>query len=402
MTADQEIAVSFGKTDMVLKIKPIRILMASASLSITGTHRILMDLITGLDRNKFQVIIAYKPDFPGPGNDLADEIRAAGLEVLSLRGRHLFSIGGLWNLYRIGVVHEVDLIHCWDSLSVAARIVGRLAGAKVIDTIGNPPADDSWKNRLANRVTSPLLNGIIYQSVESREAHQKCGSFMQSKKHREAIIYNAVDFRSLPEYPPEERRRIRNRYGFNEKDVVLVNMGMLNRQKSQEHLVEAMPHILKDHSEVKLMIVGWGEREPLLKESILSRRLEKHICLAGKRRRQEVFDLLSMADIYVSSSLWEGLPVAVLEAMAFRLPVVATDVIGNREAVVDRETGLLVPPRDPGALGKAILTLVQDRNLRKQMGNRGRIRVEMMFHPERFIREHEEFYMDVLGRSHLS
>jgi len=106
------------------------------------------------------------------------------------------------------------------------------------------------------------------------------------------------------------------------------------------------------------------------------------------------------ADIYVSSSLWEGLPIAVLEAMAFRLPVVATNVIGNREAVADRETGFLVPPRDPGALSKAILTLVQDRNLRKQMGNRGRIRVETMFHPDRFIREHEEFYMDILGRDH--
>ncbi len=244
----------------------------------------------------------------------------------------------MWDLYRAVVVHEVDIIHCWDSLSIAARVVGRLVGAKVIDTIGNPPADDSWKNSLANRVTSPLLDGIIYQSVESREAHRKHGSFMLRRGRREAIIYNAVDFRSLPEYPPEERHSIRKRYGFDEEDVVLVNMGMLNRQKSQEHLLEAMPNVLEGHPDVKLMIVGWGERESFLKDCVLSKRLEKHVFLAGKRWRQEVFEILFMADIYVSSSLWEGLPIAVLEAMAFRLPVVATNVIGNREAVADRET----------------------------------------------------------------
>jgi len=266
--------------------------MASASLSVTGTHRILMDLVTGLDRNKFQAIIACKPDFPGPGNDLIDDIRTAGLEVLFLQGRHLFSIDGLWDLYRAVVVHEVDIIHCWDSLSIAARVVGRLVGAKVIDTIGNPPADDSWKNSLANRVTSPLLDGIIYQSVESREAHRKHGSFMLRRGRREAIIYNAVDFRSLPEYPPEERHSIRKRYGFDEEDVVLVNMGMLNRQKSQEHLLEAMPNVLEGHPDVKLMIVGWGERESFLKDCVLSKRLESTFSLrgnAGGRRCLEFF-----------------------------------------------------------------------------------------------------------------
>jgi len=98
---------------------------------------------------------------------------------------------------------------------------------------------------------------------------------------REAIIYNAVDFRSLPEYPPEERHSIRKRYGFDEEDVVLVNMGMLNRQKSQEHLLEAMPNVLEGHPDVKLMIVGWGERESFLKDCVLSKRLEKHVFLAG-------------------------------------------------------------------------------------------------------------------------
>jgi len=373
--------------------------MLSASLSITGTHRILLDLIKGLDRRAFDIVTAYKPEFPGAGNDIADDIRLSGVEVMALRGRHLFGLVGLNDLYRIALQHDIEIIHCWDSLSIPARLIGKLTGAKVIDTIGNPPVDDSWKNRLANRITSPLLNGIIFQSAESREAHHQCGSFYL-RVCNETVIYNAFDLRTVPEYPLEKKAHIRNRYGFNEKDVILINMGMLNTQKSQEHLVDAMPYVLEGHPNVRLMIVGWGEREHILREHILSNQLENHVFLAGKRQRQEVFDILSIADIYVSSSLWEGLPIAILEAMAFRLPVVATDVIGNRESVLNQETGLLVPPGNAGALGRAICTLVREKNLRKQMGNRGWKRIESVFNLDRFIREHEHFYRNILNGNH--
>ncbi len=377
----------------------VRILMLSASLSVTGTHRILVDLIKGLDRRAFDIFAAYKPEFPGPGNDMADDIRLSGVEIKALRGRHLFSLDGLNDLYRIALQHDIEIIHCWDSFSIAARVIGRLTGAKVVETIGNPPVDDSWKNRMANIITSPLLDGLIFQSVGSREAHHQYGSFYLRGGCNETVIYNTFDLRTVPEYPLEKKVQIRNRYGFNEKDVILINLGMLNTQKSQEHLVDAMPYVLEGHPNVRLMIVGWGDRKHILQEHILSNHLENHVFLAGKRKRHDVFDILSISDIYVSSSLWEGLPIAVLEAMAFRLPVVATDVIGNRESVLNQETGLLVPPGNPRALSDAIRTLAEDKSLRNRMGENGRRRIETVFDLDRFIREHEKFYMDVLRRS---
>jgi glycosyltransferase involved in cell wall biosynthesis len=82
--------------------------------------------------------------------------------------------------------------------------------------------------------------------------------------------------------------------------------------------------------------------------------------------------------------------------MAFRVPVVATDVIGNREAVSENVTGLLVPARNPSALAGAILNFLHNPELRKSMGNEGRKRVEIFFGPERFIGAHEEFYESFL------
>lgn len=373
-------------------------MMLSASLSITGTHRILSDLIAGLDRNRFRIYTAFKPEFPGPGNDLADQIKSMGSEVLSLRGRQLYSIDGLQDLFRFTAEHGVDIIHCWDSLSIAARPIGKLKGAKVIDTIGNPPVNDSWKYRLANRMTSPLLDGLIFQSDGSREAHHQKGSYLLYGC-KERVIYNAFDLRTIPEYSQEKRAQIRQKYGFREKEVILLNSGMFNEQKSQEHLIDALPGVLENHKNVRLVIMGWGERELILKDHIRSQNLEKHVFLAGKRQRSEVFEFLSIADIYVTSSLWEGLPMAVLEATAFGLSVVATDVIGNREAIVDKETGLLVPARNPHALGEAILTLINDPELRKQMGSSGLERVKEHFNPDQFIREHELFYMSILNKN---
>ena len=378
-----------------MKTRPAKILMLSASLSITGTHRILANLIEGLDRERFEIYVAYKPEYPGPGNDLTTEVRAMGIEIVPMRGRQLYSMDGLQDLFRFIVEHGVDIIHCWDSLSIAARPIGKLKGAKVIDTIGNPPVDDSWKYRLANRITSPLLDGLIFQSIGSQEAHQQKGSYLLYRC-KEKVIYNAFDLSTISEYSQETKVQIRQKYGFRENEFILLNSGMFNEQKSQEHLIDALPKVLENHKDIRLVILGWGERELILKKHIRSRNLEKHILLAGKRQRSEVFEFLSIADVYVSSSLWEGLPMAVLEAMAIRLPVVATDVIGNREAIADKETGLLVPARNPYALGEAILTVINDKELRKKMGDGGRERVAQYFDPNRFIREHENYYQKIL------
>jgi len=134
----------------------------------------------------------------------------------------------------------------------------------------------------------------------------------------------------------------------------------------------------------------------ILRNHILSLGLKEHVILTGKKERREVFEILSVTDVYVSSSLWEGLPLAVIEAMAFSIPVVATDVIGNREAVSHNASGFLVPTQIPDALGQAILSLIGNPELKKSMGEAGRKRVADCFTKVEFIREHEDFYREML------
>ncbi len=381
-----------------MKKKPAKILMLTASLSVTGTHRILMDLLEGLNKQKFQILVAYKPDFPGPGDDLVQEINEMGFKVCPLGGRHIFSWDGLCDLYHIISSNSIDIVHCWDSLSIAARFIGKINGAKIIDSVGNPPMiPESWKNRLAKKVSSIFLDGVIFQSNGSWEAYRKHGVNVV-RRRKGKVIYNCIDVSNLPKYRPYEKDQIRKKYDLNKKDILLCNLGMYNIQKSQEYLIQAMRRILEHHKNVKLLLVGWGERENILRSHILSLGLQEHVILTGKKERREVFEILSVTDIYVSSSLWEGLPIAVLEAMAFGIPVVATDVIGNREAVLNNETGLLVPVRNALAFARAVSALINDPRGEKKMGEAGRKRVAERFTTDEFIGEHEDFYMNILRK----
>lgn len=381
---------------ILIKRNRINILMLTASLSLTGTHRILMDILEGLDKERFHILIAYKPHYPGPGDDLAAEIIEKGFEVCPLRGRHLFAFTGLWDLYKILSANKIDIIHCWDSLSIVAGVMGKLVGAKLVNDIGNPPICSSRRHLYAKKISSLFMDGIVFQSNESQMIYRKLGvDFM--RPYRQTVIYNCIDMSKLPDLDCNRRTRLRKTFGFSNDEIILTNLGMYNEQKSQEFLIRALPEIRSRVPKVKLILIGWGPREDILRKEIERLQLEGRVILTGKKSRNEVFDFLSISDIYVSSSLWEGLPVAVLEAMAFGLPIVATDIIGNREAVKNSETGYLVPPRNPTTLAKSISHLIENPEIRGRMGDAGRERVEKVFSPKRFLLEHEKFYQTILA-----
>ena len=114
--------------------------------------------------------------------------------------------------------------------------------------------------------------------------------------------------------------------------------------------------------------------------------------------QKDVIPWLAITDIFVLPSYREGAPVAVLEAMAMGLPVVATDVPGCREAVVHGETGFLVPPRDVDELVQAIQKLVEDPALRQRMGQASRARVVQHFAVERIVEQYLDLYVELLGK----
>ena len=174
------------------------------------------------------------------------------------------------------------------------------------------------------------------------------------------------------------------------------NIGALVAHKGQRYLVDAAPAVVRALPDTHFLIFGEGELRPTLTRQIKHLGLEHRVSLAGFR--PDILALLKGLDLFVMSSITEGLGTSILDAMAASKAVVGTSAGGIPEAVEHGVTGLVVPPHNAGALADAILTLLKDEPLRRRMGEAGLARVRERFSVDRMIDETLAVYARVAGR----
>jgi glycosyltransferase involved in cell wall biosynthesis len=164
-----------------------------------------------------------------------------------------------------------------------------------------------------------------------------------------------------------------------------------------KYLLRAVPLIREEIPAVKVVIAGGGPLESKLASAVRRLRIGESATLLGERK--DAREVLAAADVFVLPSLWEGLPYVLVEAAALGKPIVASDIDGVREVVRSGETGVLVPPRDPGGLAAALILLLRDRDLAGQLGERARRDIPSAFALERMVRETEALYLEVFRNS---
>jgi len=194
---------------------------------------------------------------------------------------------------------------------------------------------------------------------------------------RIVLIPNGI---RLPTLDRQKEADLRLKLALRKDQIVLISIGRLVYQKAHIFLVRAMQAIRAEWPEVVLYIAGEGPLRSDLEQQIGDLKLSQQVYLLGNRN--DVPTLLSIADIFVLSSRWEGLSMAMLEAMGAGLPVVATEVEGMGEVIQQNIQGLLVPPEDADALAGALLELIKHPALRNKMGLEARQRIEKSYTTE--------------------
>ena len=166
---------------------------------------------------------------------------------------------------------------------------------------------------------------------------------------------------------------------------IVGNVAALVPHKGQRHLVDAAALVVQKVPDARFVIAGAGELREALERQIKDHGLEKHVLLAGFR--PDVLSVHKAFDIFAMSSTSEGLGTSLLDAMACAKPIVATSAGGIPEVVVDGQTGILVPPRDHEAMGRALVALLRDEHSQQVMGAEGLLRIRERFSAERMVHE---------------
>jgi glycosyltransferase involved in cell wall biosynthesis len=198
---------------------------------------------------------------------------------------------------------------------------------------------------------------------------------------------------------PEAYIALRKELGLGDFFVWLA-VGRFYPQKDYPNMLRAFAQVVRENPKTLLLIAGDGPLRESMENMAQGLGIERHVKFLGIRR--DIPRLMNAADAYAMSSSWEGMPMVLLEASATGLPIVATDVGGNREVVLDGVTGFLVPPKDSEALAQAMLRLMTlPRDVRGHMGERARQYIEKKFSIERIIDRWEELYRELLQKKGL-
>lgn len=355
-----------------------------------GAEKMILDLVRGLPPDQYQSTVVLLVE-----GWLTERLREVGVEPIHLPPRGAFDPRTVLHLLRIVHSRKIDLIHAHEFFTnVLGCTVAKLAGIPVITTVhGKSYYTDRWRRRLAYRAVARYANVFVTVSDELKAF---LADTLGIPPARMTTIHNGVNLGW--HQPGLAEKATRSELGLAPGTPVVGAVGSLYPVKGHAYLLRALPEILEHHPDVTLLFVGKGDLRANLEAEARAAGLHEHVRFLGFR--PGVTDLLATFDIFALPSVSEGLPLSLLEAMAMAKPVVASEVGGIPEVVLPGQTGLLVSPANPRSLAEAIVFLLDNPHLAKQIGQKARDHIACHFTLERMLERYQALYRACLRTSH--
>lgn len=289
-------------------------------------------------------------------------------------------------------LRKIDIFHCHAGISwegFGGIDAATAAGVRtIIRTEHLPYLLTHPQQQLDHERIVQAVDALVCVCEESRASYIAAGV----PPGRVRVVYNGIS----PIDIGPDRRAARMVLGLPDDARVVMTVGRLAEQKGYNYLLEAVPTVISNMPDVYFAWVGDGPLESSLKERAKHLGVADRVLFLG--RRNDAFSLMAGADLFVLPSLFEGLPISMLEAMSLGLPVVGTRVCGTSELVADGETGVLVSPQDSLALAQAIGDVLACPDRAAHLGAAGRRRVSRHFSVGQMVRNTDEIYRDLLHK----
>lgn len=371
----------------------IRLLYVIYSLDNGGAETLAIRLAEKLSKDLFDVVVCSLSD-RGPLRTLLEQKH---IRYFTLGKREGKDPGVALRLRKVIRDERIDIIHTHNQgpllyTYLATRMMRN--GPKIVHTEHiNMVKEFSYSRK------HMLYNSLLYRSLDgfiniARHLTDSYRDAFTSPHTKIQTIHNCVD---LAEYDFSPTSDLRAELDLKQGTPLIGCISALRRQKDHDTLLKAMEKVKRDVPETVLVLAGDGELRDELLEQVRQLDLSWNVKFLGFR--SDIANLLAQFDIFVLASLYEGLPLCILEAMAAGKPVVATDADGTNELIVNGETGLLVPLRDPGKFADAILSLLQDADMAADIGSKAKMFVEKQHNFNTMIHEYKSFYRNMINQS---
>ena len=359
------------------------------SLRIGGSEKLALDISSNFDPDRFRPSICAL-DMDG---DLAQELdRMKITHYVLYREGVEFDI--FRRLYRLIKDNRISLVHTHHFTQLFyAALPARLAGARIIHT--EHEFFSFTRSRFSRVMIRSLLRLCDQMTVVGPEVADYFTRTIGIPRERVMVVPNAVDITKFD----CDRKAAREELGLSPHEVVIGTVGRLAPEKDQTTLLEAFRKIKGEHPPVRLVIVGDGRMSEELKSHANRIGVFDRTLFLGYRR--DIPKLLAAMDIFVLSSIREGLPISLIEAMAARKPVVSSDIGSVKDLVKNGQNGILVPPGDATAFGVVLERLIESSELRERLGEAGRCTVEASFSLPAMIQTYESLYCSALRKTHV-
>jgi L-malate glycosyltransferase len=398
---------------MPLSTGKLRVMHLILNLDIGGGQQVVRTLVEYLAEDECAPIVCAFKDGP-----LRQEIEQLGIKVELVPPRRYSIIAFPWfvadmvrvlrSLTRLVRQYDIDVIqtHLLSTLAFLTlclrwttrihAIFWTFHSANFVLTANQLPrfrwqlGPKRYVHKLIYRLAARWVSGYIAVSEQVKDSLVQVIGPIQDKI---VVICNGVDLKRYSR--PVDKALVRSRLGLDAQAFLIIMVGTLREPKGHCYMIEAMSELVSRHPNMHALFVGDGELREELRAQAARLGLVEHIHFLGNR--SDVPDLLAASDLFALPSLWEGLSMALLEAMASGLPIVASAVSGTVQVMLPDETGLLVPPKDVPKLVEAIEQLLSNPTRAQSMGTAARQRVETEFSAEKQAGEHLALYRRLLS-----
>lgn len=369
--------------------KRTKILLAIRQGQVGGGETHVFELASRINKDLFDVeVLAFTPGV------MIEKLNKIGIKTHVIATTKPFNVFVWPKVLRLIKSKGFDMIHAHGTRAASnVMFIAKYLNIPLVYTIHGWSFHKSQSTitRISRTLSEQLITYISDLNIAVSESNRQEG--MQIGVTKIKLIHNGIDLQKFN--PNSSHQDIRKELGIASNHTLIGYFARITEQKDPATMINAFELLCKKTKDISLLMVGNGNLKNTISNMVNEAGLSKQVFLADFR--DDVPALLKATDIYCLPSLWEGMPIALIEAMAMEKACVCTAVDGTKELITDGENGITVPVQDPEKLAEAIRSLHRNISLRNKLGKKARETVSNIFSVQQMVKSTEAMYHEVLS-----